>query len=167
MCIGDSSFGALFASGELISSLIAIEPSAELDTVDGGLTLDIPILDESANQNVQTCLMVLQNTQMESISDVTNVSEVTQSVGVCTKGEISACSCAVTVTHFSTFGIVDKAVAYEPRIVTVADATETTNCSSNSTGCGLSSSPRPVPSSWLSPLFATVLALGGAALVST
>ena len=161
------SFGALFASGALLSSLITIEPSAELDPVDGGLTLDIPILDESANQDENTCLVVLKNTQMESISDVTNVTEVPQPVGVCTKGEISACSCAVIVTHFSTFGIVDKAVAYEQRIVTVADATNTTNCSSSSAGCVLSSSPRPVPSSWLSPLFATVLALGGAALVST
>jgi hypothetical protein len=152
------SFGALFASGALLSSLISIELSAELDPVDGGLTLDIPILDEAANQDPNICLMVLKNTQMESISDVTNVTEVLKPVGVCTKGEISACSCAVVVTHFSTFGIVDIAVAYEPRIVTAAGATNTTQPA-------LSSSPRPLPSSWMSPLFATVLALGGAALV--
>mmetsp|Transcript_95019 Transcript_95019/g.153267 ORF Transcript_95019/g.153267 Transcript_95019/m.153267 type:complete len:501 (+) Transcript_95019:142-1644(+) len=121
----EGAFGLLFDSGALMASLIQIEPSAEVEIL-GGMILDIPLLDEQANLDPALCALVLKNTQMLSISDITNVTGVLTSMGVCGKGEIGGCSCAVSVTHFSTYGVVDSSVAYDERVVMIANNTNTT-----------------------------------------
>ena len=134
----EGAFGTLFESGALLGSLISIEPSTEVEIV-GGLTLDISVLDASANENAAKCALVLANTQMLSIKDITNVTEVPTSMGTCAMGEIGTCSCAVNVTHFSTYGVVDATVAYEARTVVVPDT--------NNTNSTLSSAQRVAASS--------------------
>ena len=85
--------------------------------------------------------------------------QVPEPVGVCAKGDVSACSCAVTVSHFSTFGVVDKAVAYEPRTVVAQAATTPAPTSElSSATCVRSSFPACL---WL----AAGVVLAGSALV--
>jgi len=139
----EGAFGTLFASGALLASLIQIEPSAEVE-IAGGMVLDIPILDEEANKDAATCALVLANTKMLSISDITNLEEKPVSMGKCSMGQIGVCSCAVNVTHFSTYGVVDEAVAYEERQVTIAaiaGTTNTTNGTALSDAAGYNASP--------------------------
>jgi len=120
----EGAFGLLFDSGALMASLIQIEPSAEVEIL-GGMILDIPLLDEQANADPAICALVLSNTQMLSMSDITNVTGVLTSIGVCLKGEIGGCSCAASVTHFSTYGVVDASVAYDERVIMIANNNNT------------------------------------------
>jgi hypothetical protein len=121
----EGAFGALFDKGALLGSLVSIEPSAEVEII-GGMTLDIPILDATANENAAKCDLVLAQTKMLSISDITNVSEVPKEMDVCSRGEIGTCSCAVNITHFSTYGVVDAGVAYDPVTVPLLNSTNNT-----------------------------------------
>jgi len=91
----EGAFGLLFESGALLASLIQIEPSAEVQ-IAGGMVLDIPILDEEANKDAATCALVLANTQMLSISDITALEEKPVSMGTCIMGQIGVCSCLST-----------------------------------------------------------------------
>eukprot|EP00277_Geminigera_cryophila_P011677 CAMPEP_0179439130 /NCGR_PEP_ID=MMETSP0799-20121207/22774_1 /TAXON_ID=46947 /ORGANISM="Geminigera cryophila, Strain CCMP2564" /LENGTH=543 /DNA_ID=CAMNT_0021221261 /DNA_START=61 /DNA_END=1695 /DNA_ORIENTATION=- len=111
--VQEGSFGDYFASGALLSALLQIEPSAEITVIAGGLQLDIPVLDPTALGNATICTLLLANMQVMAVSDVTDITETPNLVGQCTKGELGTCSCAVEVTHFSTFGVVDTAMAYE------------------------------------------------------
>jgi len=115
--VQEGAFGRLFGAGAPMASLIQIAPSAEVQIL-GGMILDIPLLDEEANLDPALCALALKNTRMLYISDITNVSGVLSFMGACGKGVIGGCSCAVSVTHFSTYGLVDSTVMY--------------NCTSNS-----------------------------------
>ena len=134
--VQQGAFGAYFESGALLGSLISIEPSADIEVT--LMTLDIPILDATANEDAAKCALVLTQTEMLAIKDVTNVTETPTSLGTCGKGEIGTCSCAVQVPHFSTYGVVDTAVAYEARTVIAVNITNTSTSETN----GLSSAPR-------------------------
>jgi len=120
--VQQGAFGAYFQSGALLGSLISIEPSADIEVA--LMTLDIPILDATANEDAAKCALVLSQTEMLAIKDVTNVTETPTSLGTCGKGEIGTCSCAVEVPHFSTYGVVDTAVAYEARTVIATNGTD-------------------------------------------
>jgi len=102
-------FGSLFESGALVASLIQIQPSAAVEIV-GGMILDIPILDEQANLDPALCDLILANTQMLAISDITDMTQEPSRMGACSKGVIGGCSCAVSVTHFSSFTVADVSV---------------------------------------------------------
>jgi len=107
--VQQGAFGSLFESGSLVASLIHIQPSAAVEIV-GGMILDIPILDEQANLDPALCDLILANTQILSVSDITDVTQEPAPTGMCTKGVIGGCSCAVSVTHFSTFTVADVSV---------------------------------------------------------
>jgi len=96
--VQEGAFGQLFSANALMASLIQIAPSAEVQIL-GGMILDIPLLDEQANLDPTLCALVLKNTRMLHVSDITNVTGVLTSVGACGKGIIGGCSCAVSVTR--------------------------------------------------------------------
>ena len=102
-------FAKHFERGALVGELVTIEPSAEVEIV-GGMAVDIPILDQTAQTDAAACLLILANTNMLAIDDISDVEEVPTSMGTCVKGEIGGCSCATNVTHFSTFAVVDQTV---------------------------------------------------------
>eukprot|EP00802_Teleaulax_amphioxeia_P017997 Tamp_18172.p2 GENE.Tamp_18172~~Tamp_18172.p2 ORF type:complete len:192 (-),score=43.07 Tamp_18172:334-909(-) len=105
-------FAKHFERGALVGELVTIEPSAEVEIV-GGMAVDIPILDQTAQTDAAACLLILANTNMLAIDDISDVEEFPTSMGTCVKGEIGGCSCATNVTHFSTFAVVDQTVAFE------------------------------------------------------
>ena len=112
-------FANFFNRSSLVSALIQIEPDAEIDIVEGGLQLEIPVASASA----EMCDKVLANLQVLTVSDVTDLSESPSLVGNCTKGDADTCSCAVMVSHFSTFGVVDTAVASQAASANIATTT--------------------------------------------
>jgi hypothetical protein len=115
--VQEGAFGAYFESGALLSSLVRIDPGEDVE-VQGMMELDIPILDAAATTDPAICQKVLDQSVMLSISDITNVTDTVDPTSVtCSKGEIGSCSCAINVTHFSTYGVVDKVVAYEERML--------------------------------------------------
>jgi len=91
--VQQGSFGKLFQSGALVGSLITIEPSAAVDVI-GGMSLDIPILDQSASTDAEQCARLLKNLQMLSVNDISDVNAVPTSMGNCSKGELEGGSCS-------------------------------------------------------------------------
>jgi hypothetical protein len=85
--VQQGSFGKLFQSGALVGSLITIEPSAAVDVI-GGMSLDIPILDQSASTDPAKCALLLKSLQMLSVNDISDVNAVPTSMGNCSKGEL-------------------------------------------------------------------------------
>ena len=79
----------------------------------GGIELDIPILDPDAQKERALCAAILDELQMVSVSDITVVNESFSSFGKCAKGQLDGCSCAVNITHFSTYAVLDSSIAYE------------------------------------------------------
>jgi hypothetical protein len=70
-----------------VGSLITIEPSAAVDVI-GGMSLDIPILDQSASTDPAKCALLLKSLQMLSVNDISDVNAVPTSMGNCSKGEL-------------------------------------------------------------------------------
>ena len=123
--VQEGAFGAYFDSGALLSSLIKIDPGAAVE-VEGMMELDIPLLDAST-EDPAICEKVLAQSQMISTGDITNITDGIDPAVPCSKGELGACSCAINITHFSTYGVVDKVVAYEEsQIITSASSTPAT-----------------------------------------
>jgi hypothetical protein len=85
------SFGKLFQSSALVGSLITIEPSAAVDVI-GGISLDIPILDQSASTDLAKCALLLKSLQVLSVNDISDVNAVLISMGNCSKGDLEGCS---------------------------------------------------------------------------
>lgn len=112
--VQEGAFKEIFEAGAIVGSLIQIEPSEPLDADMIGVTLDIPILDPAAQKDSALCKLVLSQTEMVSLQDITNVDEVYERVGVCEPGEVDVCSCAVNISHFSTYTIVDSGIAFQP-----------------------------------------------------
>ena len=92
--VQQGSFGKLFQSGALVGSLITIEPSAAVDVI-GGMSLDIPILDQSASTDAAKCALLLKSLQMLSVNDISDVNAVPTSMGNCSKGELEGGSCCL------------------------------------------------------------------------
>ena len=130
----EGALGALLESGALVSSPIQIEPSAEIQ-IEGAMELDIPLLDDAANADDSLCALALEQTHMLSISDITDIDEQPTTIGVCRQGAVGNCSCAVNVTHFSTYLLADAEVATRQRLSTEGngDGAEAAPVSSGST----------------------------------
>merc|ERR1719217_147396 len=108
----EGAFKTFHESGSLMGSLIQIEPSEYVE-IEGGIELDIPILDPEAQTDPALCAAMLDDLQMVAVSDITDVDASLDSFGTCSKGELDGCSCAVNITHFSTYTVIDGSIAYE------------------------------------------------------
>ena len=118
------SFSGAFTSGALLASLIQIEPSEEMEII-GGIELDIPILDAAAQEDPETCAALLASTEMFSVSDVTNITEAPVSMGTCRPGRLESCSCAVNISHFSTYAVVEAMSLVSGNSTDATDANST------------------------------------------
>merc|ERR1719261_2227883 len=139
----EGAFKTFHESGSLMGSLIQIEPSEYVE-IEGGIELDIPILDPEAQTDPALCAAMLDDLQMVAVSDITDVDASLDSFGTCSKGELDGCSCAVNITHFSTYTVIDSSIAYEapaePAENTSAEPAESTSAQ---TGAIAGGSQRP------------------------
>ncbi|EKX55551.1 hypothetical protein GUITHDRAFT_99326 [Guillardia theta CCMP2712] len=117
-------FALLYSSGNIVSSVITIEPSAAL-VIDGGLTIDIPI-----DGSKEMCSQILQNVQMVVVSDLLNFNATPEGLGNCSMGSVGNCSCAATIYHFSTYAVAN---AYYTSPTTDSGTTNTNSPGSDTT----------------------------------
>lgn len=130
----EGAFKTFHESGSLMGSLIQIEPSEYVE-IEGGIELDIPILDPEAQTDPALCAAMLDDLQMVAVSDITDVDASLDSFGTCSKGELDGCSCAVNITHFSTYTVIDGSIAYEAPAEPAQDSPDQTGASTvGSTG---------------------------------
>merc|ERR1712100_220231 len=66
----EGAFKTFHESGSLMGSLIQIEPSEYVE-IEGGIELDIPILDPEAQTDPALCAAMLDDLQMVAVSDIT------------------------------------------------------------------------------------------------
>mmetsp|Transcript_25018 Transcript_25018/g.82541 ORF Transcript_25018/g.82541 Transcript_25018/m.82541 type:complete len:575 (-) Transcript_25018:1679-3403(-) len=136
-------FALLYSSGNIVSSVITIEPSAAL-VIDGGLTIDIPI-----DGSKEMCSQILQNVQMVVVSDLLNFNATPEGLGSCSMGSVGNCSCAATIYHFSTYAVANSYSVYSvssvnssvtESTVTVSDTVTTTSSTPSTTSSTTSTS---------------------------
>jgi len=167
--VQEGAFGEYFESGALLSSLVKVDPGEAVE-VEGMMELDIPILDD-ATSDPDICQKVLDQSVMLSISDITNVSDTVDPAVTCVKGAIGNCSCAINVTHFSTYGVVDKVVAYEERVIVTSAsppsaASSPAGTNGNSTNSSLSGAAPCLPAKRHYLLFAATSLLATCATIA-
>ena len=101
-------------------------------------------MDPEAQTDPVLCAAMLDDLQMVAVSDITDVDASLDSFGICSKGELDGCSCAVNITHFSTYTVIDSSIAYEapaePAENTSAEPAESTSAQ---TGAIAGGSQRP------------------------
>ena len=101
-------------------------------------------MDPEAQTDPALCAAMLDDLQMVAVSDITDVDASLDSFGICSKGELDGCSCAVNITHFSTYTVIDSSIAYEapaePAENTSAEPAESTSAQ---TGAIAGGSQRP------------------------
>jgi len=114
----EGSFREYHKHGTLMS-LMSVEPADLIELLPGkGLELQFALPDDaSVDVNLRTCSFLVAGMQVLSVDDITNLEEKPAFVDHCSPVLFRApgstsdrgnCSCAVNVTHFTTFGTVDS-----------------------------------------------------------
>jgi len=113
--INNGAFANFVTLGALVTTLVQLEPSAELVIV-GGFLLEIPISGADGNETLCNLILIENNLQMLKVPDITNISSNTELAGMCSRGPSESCTCGVNITHFSTYGVVAGSIVDEATI---------------------------------------------------
>ena len=76
-----------------------------------------------AQTDAALCAAMLDDLQMVSVGDITDLEAEQDSFGTCSKGELDGCSCVVNITHFSTYTVIDYSIAYSDSGTATSTAT--------------------------------------------
>jgi len=98
-------FRKYFNAGTMMSQPVLIEPSAEV-VINGGFVLEFVVVDDSI-VNETMCLRVLSGLSVVTVTDMTRFDAEVELVATCQRGKLDNCSCAVNLTHFSAYTVVD------------------------------------------------------------
>ena len=132
-----------FSQRGTLRSLITVQPLDLVQIVDTGFVFRMAIPDEaSIGTDAATCGNIAQGMQVLSVDDVTSSANMPSFVGFCepfllqyhisassssqlVSGAVGNCSCAVNITHFGTFALIDavadRQLQAKNRIVSVLD----------------------------------------------
>ena len=132
-----------FSQRGTLRSLITVQPLDLVEIVDTGFVFRMAIPEEAAiGTDAATCVNIAQGMQVLRVDDVTSSADMPSFVGFCepfllqyhiptpsssqsSSGAVGNCSCAVNITHFGTFALIDavadRKLQAKNRIVSVLD----------------------------------------------